>query len=438
MLLQICNAMTRLHLRIIFGFSTALGLTFISGWACTPMESAKAMRAQAASGHATFQSLLNEYGGHDEDPEDPYNPGNNNDDTDPTDDIGDNEDPESPSISIGIKANVARLCHMGEWDIVQTAKECGVNLSLIATVLDAKGETLLRKLALTDTLDNMMSALALDHLTTVSGDEINIFVCIDSNANSRCVDEPLLDINYITNEIQAGRKAQLCGSLAKGLLIYHRYHVFGGGLSQAGTAAQSVLNNLTEPAYMNGAVTMFPLTLVKAKAASECPQMTLRTNGCFVKGTRIALAEHMSAPIEALNAGMEVLRADGQRARITRIVAGPEAKPVLRFTLTSGETVRVTREHPMATRAGLKPAHTVGIGDELAVQGGKFQSLREIRQEAYAGQVYNIELEGGARDADHMVIADRVITGDLYIQNKLTLNPAISPHWLSVLERGER
>jgi len=330
------------------------------------------------------------------------------------------EDPEGPkSRPITVVPSVVRLCMIGELDIVEAAKNCGINAPLLVTVRDSNGERVLGSVSLGQDIETVISQLARSFSGTSHGDHINIFVCIDGNQNGRCSDEPILDLNQATADLSAGNAGVLCGKLSKGLLIYHKYHVFAvaNASSNVGNTVQQPLSNHGADEQQGG---VFPITLTKAQPKSVCPKPAIRTTGCFVKGTKIAISKDSAVPVEALRAGNTVRLADGRSSRILKVVAGPEVKPVISFATAEGPVIVVTAEHPLLTKKGMKLAREITIHDELKVSGlDKFTALKSISQQAYDGDVYNFELAGN-KEADHLVIADGLVSGDLYLQIKMS------------------
>ena len=84
--------------------------------------------------------------------------------------------------------------------------------------------------------------------------------------------------------------------------------------------------------------------------------------------------------------------------------------------------VVVTSKHPFITRAGLKQADELSKTDEIIVKGGAFRKVDRIVKRAAKKdqQVVNIAIAGPNFEASsHMLEADGVVAGDLFIQEKL-------------------
>ena len=106
---------------------------------------------------------------------------------------------------------------------------------------------------------------------------------------------------------------------------------------------------------------------------------------------------------------------------VKRVIAGPEKLPLYAVKVL-GNTVRVTNGHPFLTPMGLKAAKDLQAGD-LIVDNGEKKKVESVTiEERKSGdkdpEVWNFEMEG-ASDDDHYVLANGVMTGDLYLQIKL-------------------
>lgn len=366
---------------------------------------------------------------------------------------GENTAPPSSykTRDIIVKPEVVPKCHHGEMDLVNAALTCKSDAPFIVTVKDAIAETQVFKFDLTSgqNLSSLLSWFAVPIPRNVAGDRIDIFVCLDGNKNGQCVDEPIVDINGATGAVlQAfvggqALPAIFCAQMKAGAVLFHSRNdlkdVAGVTAATPVTGAtaglvQESLRNLGEaPAnpVNQGTPVTFPVKLVRYEAA-QCPPPNVRTDGCFVKGTQIALGKDSAVAIEKLNAGQSVMLADGRYAKITRIVAGPEHKPVVGFETSSGAKLTVTAEHPLMTKTGMKLAKDISIGDELRTADGKHVTIKAIGTRMYKDKVYNFELAGTGAEADHSVIANGLVSGELYLQNIMTGKGRVdSPNILS-------
>ncbi len=342
---------------------------------------------------------------------------------------------------IGVAPETKKQCVVGELDIVAVAIACHINAPFIITVKDAQKEVVLMAFGLNSGQDiNALIARLTGLLVrSVVGNEIDIFACIDSNSNGSCADEPIIDLNRATADILGGAAGRLCDQTKFGVLLFHKHHSFSPGTSTvtvpvmdiASQVVQDSLRNLSPQATTEGGRTIFPLQLVKADH-DLCPKPAVRTDGCFAKGTKISLAKEVSIPIEELHPGNRVLLADGRVAMVKRVTAGPEPKPMVMFETSRGQKIMITSEHPLLTAKGVKLAKDIAIGDQLkSADDGKFVEIVSIGQKAYTENVYNFELEGKSADADHLVVAEGLVSGELYLQNKMSNKGKVAPGSLS-------
>lgn len=165
------------------------------------------------------------------------------------------------------------------------------------------------------------------------------------------------------------------------------------------------------------------------------------TNGCFAAGTAIRMADHTLKPVERLEEGDLVYNPVTKgSAVVARTIAGPEVDPLIKLATDSG-IVRVTRKHPFQTTEGLKAASDLKIDDRIIGSGGRPIAIHEIQVEVNDIHpiVYNFALkETSGRDIDHMVEANGVVTGDLFLQEKVSgIDPTKRPYTPSVLPYKE-
>ena len=174
-----------------------------------------------------------------------------------------------------------------------------------------------------------------------------------------------------------------------------------------------------------------------------------RVWSCFPPETKIAMADGSQKRIDQIVKGDMVWNPARQKAmRVGNRLKGPEDKPLLEigFGTTS---VRVTQSHPMVIRnpelqsnpfkpasmssstreqqgetlnARVKKANEISLDDWILGADGEFHQVTTLRTLAQVeGQiVYNFELETDSKHvADHMIVADGVVTGDVVVQADL-------------------
>ncbi len=167
-----------------------------------------------------------------------------------------------------------------------------------------------------------------------------------------------------------------------------------------------------------------PFVTVQPAKASTCDAtMSLRLDlGCFAFDTKIRMADGSDRSIQLLKDGDLIFNPlTHQKMPIKRIISGPEALTLLRIQTSKGE-VRVTRQHPMLTKQGLIAASLLKVGDEITDGLESFTLITAIEQEAEPPRltVWNFEINTSSQEQrDHAVLANGIVTGDLYLQEKL-------------------
>ena len=146
--------------------------------------------------------------------------------------------------------------------------------------------------------------------------------------------------------------------------------------------------------------------------------------GCFASDTLILMADGSSKIASDIRSGDLVWNPKTSKAQmIKKVIAGPEQWPLIEVK-SDGKAVVVTGEHPFLTKTGLKPAFQLTATDIL-LDGDKETAIEsvttQVRAEGEAApEVWNFELVGSSANDDHYVLANGVMTGDLYLQNKLS------------------
>ena len=144
--------------------------------------------------------------------------------------------------------------------------------------------------------------------------------------------------------------------------------------------------------------------------------------GCFALTTEIRMADGKDKMIAFIKPGDMVWNPMTRKnVRVSKVVQGPEADKPMYEIGYNGNVVVVTEDHPFHTRDGLKAAKDLKSGLEISSSNGQFAKIDhfKIRPIDKSQKVRNIVLESGLADADHMVLADGIVTGDLHLQQKL-------------------
>jgi hypothetical protein len=144
-------------------------------------------------------------------------------------------------------------------------------------------------------------------------------------------------------------------------------------------------------------------------------------NGCFDQNTRLRMADGKDMVIAAISAGDLVWNpATKKPAKVVEVVKGLEHKAMYEIGF-AGKKVLVTDTHPMPVASGLKRADQVTTADYLYDENGVIHRVTLVEKAKDTGKelVVNVRLEGSGSNADHFVLADGVVAGDLHLQRKL-------------------
>ena len=170
-------------------------------------------------------------------------------------------------------------------------------------------------------------------------------------------------------------------------------------------------------AYITEATTAY----CKIEAAVDYTDLRTRL-GCFADSTKIRMASGADKLIGLIQKDEMVLNPITQMGlKVVEIIKGPEHNPMYDIIMGS-QKVTVTQNHPFMTKSGIKAAKDLVGDDELLGADGNFYALQgETKLPLVDGQVvYNIRLEGESENPlDHMVLANQVVTGDLFLQRLL-------------------
>ncbi|SMF66069.1 Hint domain-containing protein [Pseudobacteriovorax antillogorgiicola] len=144
--------------------------------------------------------------------------------------------------------------------------------------------------------------------------------------------------------------------------------------------------------------------------------------GCFVENTMIRMADGSDRAIQTIRPGDLAWNPRlNQAQKISRVTKGPEHDKIYVIQTAQG-TVSVTRTHPFVSTRGIVKAEFLKAGDMLL--GDDSLALIEIKDIAVIdspsrGQtVWNLELEGAFEASHHVILADGVPSGDLFLQNQ--------------------
>lgn len=164
------------------------------------------------------------------------------------------------------------------------------------------------------------------------------------------------------------------------------------------------------------------VTVQPANSASCQATVSNRINlGCFAFHTKLRMADGRDREINQLKMGDLVFNPINKRAmKIKRTTNGPEKDDLVVFTAATKQ-IRVTTKHPMLTKHGVATAISLRAGDEIMNEQGTWQRIDAVSREKATLSVINVELDTASSDpADHALLADGLVTGDLYLQEQLS------------------
>lgn len=144
--------------------------------------------------------------------------------------------------------------------------------------------------------------------------------------------------------------------------------------------------------------------------------------GCFAADTKIMMGDRTERAASEIRVGDLVWNPKLERPQaVKRVVRGPELVPMFSLTI-DGSKLLVTGGHPFLTQRGLQPAHKLAAGDRI-MDGASVSVVEAVEvqpaDKANPPVVWNFELEGGSSPSEHYVLANGVMTGDLYLQESL-------------------
>lgn len=161
---------------------------------------------------------------------------------------------------------------------------------------------------------------------------------------------------------------------------------------------------------------------ITAVPTSSPTERTL--NGCFDPETMITMADGSKKKIKDIQFNDHVKNpVTGKFGIVVRVTKGPEAgKGMYEVGFSNAGHVVVTSKHPFITATGTKTADELTVSDKIAAGGGQFKKITHLVKRSINKKqtVVNFALAGAStNDFDHLVEADGVVAGDLFLQEKL-------------------
>jgi hypothetical protein len=165
-----------------------------------------------------------------------------------------------------------------------------------------------------------------------------------------------------------------------------------------------------------------PMGQIRPANAANC-QLTMynRINlGCFEFHTKIRMGDGTDKEVADIVKGDMVMNPiRNVPMRVKRTTMGPE-KYELVVVRAGDATVKVTTQHPMLTPSGVRAAVYLTNADSIQDAKGNWRRIDSVSRERGRLPVVNLELDAPTSDPDdHALLANGLITGDLYLQEKL-------------------
>lgn len=142
--------------------------------------------------------------------------------------------------------------------------------------------------------------------------------------------------------------------------------------------------------------------------------------GCFDPKSTILLEGGVFKSADEVKAGDRLYNSlTGRSAPVKRVITGPEKIPMVEMGY-EGNLLRVTQDHPVLTKDGVKRARDIHVGDVIIDASGNEQILTYAHLgELLDGQIaINFELDISSQDPlERVIVADNIASGDLAVQN---------------------
>lgn len=138
--------------------------------------------------------------------------------------------------------------------------------------------------------------------------------------------------------------------------------------------------------------------------------------GCVEENTDVVMADGTTKKIKDIQVGEKVMARDGNSHTVKEIMRGVEER-LLHLETADGQTLVCTREHPILTKNGMKPAYMLK-GDDVLIRLGNQETTLTALYEAAGGKVYSLWLE--AEEAgEQVILTNGLYTGDFVAQNEV-------------------
>lgn len=161
-------------------------------------------------------------------------------------------------------------------------------------------------------------------------------------------------------------------------------------------------------------------SVIEQSACFICVNM--RVGGCFDPETLIKMADGTDKKASEIRKGDKVFNPVTKKSyEILSAIQSGEDKPLFEITTKNG-TVKVTETHPVLSNKGSVMANKLKVGDSLISAEGKETAITKIQVLPVKSgqQVVNFILDGESEKFDdHQVLANGIVTGDLFVQKSI-------------------
>ena len=142
--------------------------------------------------------------------------------------------------------------------------------------------------------------------------------------------------------------------------------------------------------------------------------------GCFDPDTELLLEGGRTAKARNVRVGDRLYNpVTRSSAAVTEIISGPETEAMIEVGF-KGYMLKVTRQHPVLTTAGMKRAANLTTKDVVLDAFGVEQIIEYVQQAPILPnqKVINFTLDSDSTDYRHrLLVGNNVVSGDLIVQN---------------------
>ena len=151
-----------------------------------------------------------------------------------------------------------------------------------------------------------------------------------------------------------------------------------------------------------------------------CGKTRLTGKGCFDPDTELLLEGGRTAKARNVRVGDRLYNpVTRSSTAVTEIISGPETEAMIEVGF-KGYMLKVTRQHPVLTTAGMKRAANLTTKDVVLDALGVEQIIEYVQQAPILPnqKVINFTLDSDSTDYRHrLLVGNNVVSGDLIVQN---------------------